>query len=63
MVAKQEGTICKLRKKPETNKNPQTTKNNTTRLIWTQNGGQGGKESSFPFIKNQSETSIVKQLY
>lgn len=56
--------LCvKTKKNTSNEKKPQTTKNNATRLIWTQNGGREGKESSLPFIKNQSETSIVKQLY
>ena len=56
---------CKLKNPLKTNKQKNKTKNKTTRRpIWTQNGmRERGEESSFPSIKNQSETSIVKQLY
>lgn len=56
--------MCKLRnnKKTTLKQKPKQQKQ-LTRPIWTQNGGWGRRESLFPFIKNQNETSIVKQLY
>lgn len=56
--------MCKLRnnKKTTLKQKTQTTKQ-LTRPIWTQNGGWRRRESLLPFIKNQNETSIVKQLY
>lgn len=55
---------CKL-------KNPLKTNNKTKQRTRQQDDlsgpkmgwGNRGEESSFPSIKNQSETSIVKQLY
>lgn len=61
MVVKQERSMCKLRKRKKTPQKPQTPRTTQQDLSGPKVGG--GKESSFPFIKNQSETSIVKQLY
>lgn len=61
MVFKLECTTCiaEGEKKPNTSnkKKPRTTKNNTTRLIWTQNGGREGKKAHFLSLKIR-----VKQL-
>lgn len=56
--------MSKLRKTPS-KKKPQRTKTTQRQDLSGPKMGRGRerKESSFPFIKNQSETSIVKHLY
>lgn len=58
MVSNKSVLKCKLKKK-----DPQNKKQGTQDLSGPKMGGGVGEESSFPVIKNQSETSIVKQLY
>lgn len=57
----------KKKKQPPLKKQPKKTPTQITktnaRSYLDPKLGRGGEESSVPFIKNQSETSIVKQLY
>lgn len=55
---------AKEKKKKLLNKKPEQQKQyNKQDLSGPKMGFGRGRESSFPFIKNQSETTIVKQLY
>lgn len=55
---------AKEKKKKLLNKKPEQQKQyNKQDLSGLKMGFGRGRESSFPFIKNQSETTIVKQLY
>lgn len=57
MVSNKSVLKCKLKKKGP------STKNKEHKTYLDPKWGEVGEESSFPVIKNQSETSIVKQLY